>query len=177
MGDLVAAIGPQVPAAIAARAWYQHRGKQFSTENQRIFYAIKLELPRYGVEIPRNRWNDDVAFTVNARACAICGQPFISDAKTATCSRPCSRRLRVNINGEKSPPMTHHEPVFRDEDEHPELVALRLIVRALNMLADREARQRVLDYVQHLVPIDPSPPRTKPNGADEIISTAREQSA
>jgi hypothetical protein len=83
-----------------------------------------------------------------------------------TCSYRCGRIHRNGVyeqrRASKERPTEMPREEHRADDDHPEVIALRAIERALRALPDQTARERVLDYARGwCVSVE----RAKPNGA------------
>ncbi len=162
MGDLVAACAHVVPVALAARMWRRnHQGGGLGTEFQRARHAIRMELVRYGARVPgiaRNRsWPDDAVFTLETDRCLMCGATFLAEKGKRFCTRACTRGGH-GLKGEADMArlsLPERAPEAAGS-ELPEQRALALVIEALRLLGDPEARTRLLDYARTLR-IPPAP--------------------
>jgi hypothetical protein len=165
MATLMEEFATVVPVEAAAREWNRHHPPQtFSTENQRLFYLLRHEVGRYQPDpldgTQARNWTAQTTFVVHPKACAQCGQPFISDRQTVCCSNACSRAHLKKA----AIVVQQRQPALRvEKDDDPlEIQVLRIVVSALRRLPDQAARRRVMVYVQDL----PFLTVAQPNGQD-----------
>lgn len=150
-GEMLDAIGPQIPTFEIERYWHSARPntKGLIAPNRKLEAIFICELRRYPLEVfgpPRvqgRAWTRDVKVRAIARPCPVCRTMFVAHAKVRSCSPAHGSELgKLTRNGESI--------MAASNARHPEIAALETVFETLIKLP-LDARNRVIAHVAKLI--------------------------
>lgn len=148
------AIGPYVPVAYAARMWHRVKGEGYSTENQRLFLALRTEATDYRAQLAEGQpriWTAETVISVAAKTCKVCGRKYLDqrDRGAGFCTRDCFQQHRREWIKQQGVGVVARQD-SRDHRRSLQVKALDMISEALALLPDQASRLKVLDFARDM---------------------------